>query len=53
MRPGDVLIFTAHTVHRGTPNTGTGPRMSMDVRYQCESEPISETCLELRDEGYD
>ncbi|CAM5593039.1 phytanoyl-CoA dioxygenase family protein [Streptomyces abikoensis] len=52
LRPGDILIFTAHTVHRGTPNTGRGLRMSVDVRYQCPSEPISETCLELRDESY-
>ncbi|GGZ70084.1 phytanoyl-CoA dioxygenase family protein [Streptomyces bluensis] len=50
--PGDVLIFTAHTVHRGTPNTGRHLRLSLDVRYQPASAPIYETCLELRDEPY-
>ncbi|MFI7020147.1 phytanoyl-CoA dioxygenase family protein [Streptomyces sp. NPDC050164] len=50
--PGDVLVFTAHTVHRGTPNTGRHLRLSLDVRYQPAREPISETCLELRDEPY-
>ncbi len=52
VQPGDVLVFTAHTVHRGTPNTGNGLRLSLDARYQPASEPITETCLELRDEKY-
>ncbi|RLU81110.1 hypothetical protein CTZ27_33250 [Streptomyces griseocarneus] len=52
MNPGDILIFTTHTVHRGTPNTGPGLRLSIDARYQPVQEPINETCLELRDETY-
>ncbi|QKZ18588.1 phytanoyl-CoA dioxygenase family protein [Streptomyces chartreusis] len=50
--PGDVLIFTAHTVHRGTANTGRSLRLSLDVRYQPAADPVNETCLELRDEPF-
>ncbi|GAA2267925.1 hypothetical protein GCM10010232_70450 [Streptomyces amakusaensis] len=52
INPGDVLLFTPHTVHHGTPNTSRHLRLSLDARYQPASEPISETCLELRDEPY-
>jgi ectoine hydroxylase-related dioxygenase (phytanoyl-CoA dioxygenase family) len=52
VQPGDVLVFTSRTVHRGTSNQGDSLRLSLDVRYQRTTDPINETCLQLRDEPY-
>ena len=41
MQPGDVLLFSSFTVHRGVANTsGNGLRMSADFRYQSATEPF-------------
>ncbi|GAB2991793.1 phytanoyl-CoA dioxygenase family protein [Saccharothrix stipae] len=47
MWPGDVLVFTAHTVHGGGRNTGQGLRLSADCRYQPLREPVCRDSLEL------
>lgn len=51
--PGDVLIFTAFTLHGAS---SAGPeaalRLSIDARYQPVGDPISETCLDLVDEPF-
>lgn len=52
MQPGDILVFSAYTVHRGMPNCSGGFRISVDCRYQPVSEPICQTCLDLIDEPY-
>ncbi|MFD7666062.1 phytanoyl-CoA dioxygenase family protein [Streptomyces sp. NPDC059788] len=52
LRPGDILVLDAATVHRGMPNTGSGLRMSLDCRYQPLSDPVCEDCIELRGEPY-
>jgi hypothetical protein len=45
-RAGDVLTFTAMTVHRALPATRRDRiRLSMDVRYQAISEPIEAKSL--------
>lgn len=44
--PGDVLILTAHTVHRGGVHTGGGLRISLDCRYQPGGEPVNADCVE-------
>ena len=42
-RPGDVLVFHSHTVHRAGPNlTRDRLRVSVDFRYQARSLPIAE-----------
>ncbi|MFD0205793.1 MULTISPECIES: hypothetical protein [Saccharothrix] len=50
--PGDVLLFTAHTVHGGSPDTG-GLRLSADCRYQPLREPVCRDCVELDDGDWD
>lgn len=52
LNPGDVLIFSALTVHRATPNIGPMLRLSVDCRYQPVAEPISEYCLASTDPAY-
>ncbi len=45
---GDVLSFTAHTVHRSLPNNpGTQVRLSCDFRYQSDAEPLTENSLKV------
>ena len=39
---GDVLIFTAHTMHGSLDNVSNCIRISTDTRYQLASEPIDE-----------
>ncbi|NGY62452.1 phytanoyl-CoA dioxygenase family protein [Lentzea sp. NEAU-D13] len=53
MGPGDVLIFTAHTVHGGSPNTGSSPRLSADCRYQPLRDPVCRDSIELDDGSWD
>ncbi len=45
MRAGDVLMFNALTVHRGAANTSDRMRLSVDMRYQPLSEPVTEDWL--------
>ncbi|MCP4385386.1 MAG: phytanoyl-CoA dioxygenase family protein [Hyphomicrobiales bacterium] len=45
MAAGDVLLFNALTVHAGRPNLSDRMRLSIDLRYQPLSEPISEEWL--------
>lgn len=52
MDPGDVLVFTAYTVHGGSPNTG-GLRLSADCRYQPLDEPVCRDSVELDDGDWD
>ncbi|MGP4001764.1 phytanoyl-CoA dioxygenase family protein [Streptomyces sp. 8N706] len=52
LRPGDILVLDAATVHRGTPNVGRTLRISADCRYQPLSEPVCEDCVELLGETY-
>lgn len=40
-RLGDAVVFHALTVHGGVPNTSDRLRLSVDMRYQPASEPIS------------
>jgi ectoine hydroxylase-related dioxygenase (phytanoyl-CoA dioxygenase family) len=43
---GDVLLFTAYTVHRGLPPTNRSEiRLSLDIRYQPASDVIEEKSL--------
>lgn len=44
---GDILLFSALTVHSATHNLDpTAMRISVDFRYQVEGEPLTEQCLE-------
>lgn len=52
MEPGDVVLFGAYTVHRGTPNSRDHFRLSIDGRYQPVSEPVSAFCLDLVSADY-
>lgn len=45
MLPGDALLFSNYTVHRGIPNVSTGLRMSVDFRYQSSTEPFRPEAL--------
>lgn len=38
---GDLLVFTAFTPHRALPNESNRIRISVDFRYQPESDPVS------------
>ena len=38
-RPGDLLVFHSHTIHRALPNRSNKIRLSMDNRFQPLSEP--------------
>jgi hypothetical protein len=40
--PGDILTFGLYTMHASTTNTTNRFRLSCDVRYQPESEPMDE-----------
>ena len=40
-KPGDVLIFHCHTLHRGLPNTSDKVRLSLDVRCQPSRRPLN------------
>lgn len=43
---GDLLVFSGLTVHRALPNhSGNRVRLSVDFRFQPQSEPIAENCL--------
>jgi ectoine hydroxylase-related dioxygenase (phytanoyl-CoA dioxygenase family) len=45
-RAGDVLVFTAHTVHAALHNASEfNLRVSVDYRYQCEREPLTDLVL--------
>lgn len=41
-RAGDILIFTMRTVHASLDNQSNQVRLSVDTRYQLESEPADE-----------
>lgn len=41
-RVGDVLIFTAYTMHGSLDNVSDRIRISVDTRYQLRSEPVDE-----------
>jgi hypothetical protein len=41
-RVGDVVIFTAYTMHASLDNVSDRIRFSVDARYQLRSEPIDE-----------
>ena len=45
MKAGDVLLFNALTVHAGRANLSDRMRLSIDLRYQPLSEPITEEWL--------
>lgn len=45
MRAGDVLLFNCLTVHEGAPNLSDRMRLSIDLRYQPLSEPVTEEWL--------
>ncbi len=45
MAAGDVLVFNCLTVHAGRPNVSDRIRLSVDLRYQPQSEPITEEWL--------
>ena len=46
-RAGDVLAFTSHTVHAALHNaTEFNLRLSVDFRYQCEGEPLTDLVLQ-------
>lgn len=47
--PGDVIVFTAFTVHSGSANDGPRLRISMDCRYQPVSDPVCPGSLEFDD----
>jgi 1-deoxypentalenic acid 11beta-hydroxylase len=40
-KPGDVLIFHCHTLHRGLPNSSDKVRLSLDVRCQPSRRPLN------------
>ena len=40
-QPGDAVIFTNLTIHRGLPNRSDRIRLSCDFRYQCEGDSAS------------
>ena len=42
---GDVLVFNCLTVHRGVPNRSDRMRLSVDFRYQPQTEPMCEVNL--------
>ena len=43
---GDILLFSALTVHSATHNLDpTAMRISVDFRYQVEGEPLTEQCF--------
>jgi hypothetical protein len=48
---GDVLVFSALTVHRAAPNRSDRVRLSVDVRTQRTSEPVCWTTLDVRAAG--
>ncbi len=41
-QPGDLLIFSMHTVHGSLDNQTDRIRISADTRYQLASEPVDE-----------
>jgi len=41
-RAGDVVVFTMNTFHASTVNTTNTVRISCDVRFQLESEPVDD-----------
>jgi ectoine hydroxylase-related dioxygenase (phytanoyl-CoA dioxygenase family) len=44
---GDILVFTSHTVHAALHNaTEFNLRVSVDFRYQCENEPLTDLVLQ-------
>ncbi|MGB3444291.1 MAG: phytanoyl-CoA dioxygenase family protein [Actinophytocola sp.] len=49
MAPGDVVIFTAFTVHSGSRNAGPRLRISADCRYQPRSDPVCPGSLEFEE----
>ena len=49
LNPGDVIVFTAFTVHSGSANEGPRLRISADCRYQPVSDPVCPGSLEFDD----
>jgi hypothetical protein len=45
--PGDVIVFTAFTVHSGSRNAGPRLRISADCRYQPVRDPVCPGSLEF------
>jgi ectoine hydroxylase-related dioxygenase (phytanoyl-CoA dioxygenase family) len=43
---GDAAVFHSHTVHRSLPNMTNRMRLSIDYRFQRESESLTAGCLE-------
>jgi hypothetical protein len=52
IEPGDVIFFSALTLHGASTNRGTRLRLSIDCRYQPVAEPISRYCLKPLDPQY-
>lgn len=50
--PGDVLIFTMHTVHASLDNQTQAFRFSSDSRYQAASEPADERWIGVNPIGH-
>ena len=51
--PGDVLIFTLHTLHMSTTNLTDKVRISCDVRWQPKSEPTDKRFTEISEKKVD
>ena len=47
--PGDVLIFSLHTLHMSTTNLTDKVRISCDVRWQPKSEPADQRFASVKD----
>jgi len=45
VKAGDVVLFPSLTVHAALNNTTWGMRLSVDYRYQCEGEELSDMVL--------
>jgi len=52
VRAGDVIVFTMHTFHASTVNTTNHIRISCDVRYQLESEPVDDRWVGEKPPGH-
>jgi ectoine hydroxylase-related dioxygenase (phytanoyl-CoA dioxygenase family) len=51
--PGDVLIFTLHTLHMSTTNLTDKVRISCDVRWQPKTDPADKRFSEIKDKTKD
>ena len=52
MSPGDVVMFSSYTLHRGQPNHSAGVRWSLDIRYTREGDCLGKAFWGWPVEGF-